>query len=127
MANRDELLGRALGLYGQDKFAEAIGAYRAVLDADPRCTDALHGLAMAYFQLQRYDEAIETAKKIVEIDPEDSFAHTSLSMFYQRKGMIAEAERESAEARLAGWKKELREQGGEAGPTPGFPGPGSNP
>jgi tetratricopeptide (TPR) repeat protein len=125
MSKREELLNRALGLYGEDKYDEAIGAYRAVLEVDPRCTDALHGLAMAHFQLARYDEAIEAAKRIVEIDPEDSFAHTSLSMFYQRKGMIAEAERESAEARLAGWKKELREEG--AGPTPGFPAPGANP
>jgi len=117
MATRDELFERAIGLYAQTKFEEAAFAYRAVLEVDPRHTESLHGLAMSHFQLHRYDEAIETAQKILEIDPDDAFAHTSLSMFYQRKGMISEAEREQAQARIAGWRKEISE-GGEK-PLPG--------
>jgi Flp pilus assembly protein TadD len=121
MATRDELFARAIGLYAQSKFEEAALVYRSVLDVDPRHADSLHGLAMSCFQLQRYDEAIETAKKILEIAPDDAFAHTSLSMFYQRKGMIAEAEKEQAQARVAGWRKEIGEEGG-AGQAGGRPG-----
>jgi len=32
------------------------------------------------------------AKRISEVDPEDVLAHTSLSVIYQKKGMVAEAE-----------------------------------
>ena len=122
MANRYELFGRAIGLFARGKFEEAIAAYRAVLELDPRYTEALHGLAMSQFQLERTDEAIATARKIVEIDPDDPFAHTSLSMFYQRKGMIPEAEQEQAQARVAEWKRELRDRGEGSGgkPVPGL-------
>jgi hypothetical protein len=46
----------------------------------------------------------------VELTPDDTLAHTSLSMFYQRKGMIAEAEAEGAKARVLDWKRQLAEQ-----------------
>jgi hypothetical protein len=37
-------------------------------------------------------------------------AYTSLSMFYQQKGMIAEAEEIAAKSRTLGWKRQLSEQ-----------------
>jgi len=54
------------------------------------------------------DEAIRVGKEIVEIDANDAFAHTSLSMFYQRKNLIPEAEAEAAKARMISWKDELK-------------------
>ena len=39
-----------------------------------------------------YDEAIEAIQKAIEINPKDPLVYTSLSMCYQRKGMIQEAE-----------------------------------
>ena len=42
--------------------------------------------------MSRYDEAIEAIKKAIEVDPNDPLNYTSLSMCYQRKGMIQEAE-----------------------------------
>jgi Flp pilus assembly protein TadD len=72
----------------------------------------MHGLVRALQDLQRYDEAIEVANKIAEIDPDDVLAHTSLSVLYQKKGMIPEAEAEGAKARVLGWKQQLRKGGG---------------
>ena len=43
-----------------------------------------------------FDAALDYAKKAVECNPDDFLAHTTLSMFYQRKGMIPEAEEEKA-------------------------------
>jgi hypothetical protein len=37
-------------------------------------------------------------------------AHTSLSILYQHKGMIPEAEAESLKAKLLSWKIQLRQQ-----------------
>ena len=86
----------------------ALTLYRESLEADSTFTEAMHGLARALMDLERFDEAIEVAKKIAEIDPEDVLAHTSLSVLYQKKGMIPEAEAEGAKARVLGWKQQLK-------------------
>lgn len=65
---------------------------------------------MAYANQNRLDEAIEIGKKLIEVSPDDELAHTSLSIFYQRKGMIAEAEHIAAKARTLGWKRQLEEK-----------------
>ena len=98
----------ALDLMAEGKLEEAVGKYRESLAADPTFTEAMHGLARALQDLERYDEAIAVARKISEIDPDDVLAHTSLSVLYQKKGMIAEAEAEGAKARVLGWKQQLR-------------------
>ena len=87
---------------------QAVTAYRDSLAADPAFTEAMHGLARALQDLERYDEAIAMAQKISEIDPDDVLAHTSLSVLYQKKGMIPEAEEEGAKARVLGWKQQLK-------------------
>lgn len=99
---------RGLKLYGEQKHAQAIEAYKEALAIDPDWTDAIAGLAMAQMHAGLLDEAIVNGKRIVELDPEDPFGHTNLSMFYQRKGMIEEAEQEGAKARMLSWKQELK-------------------
>jgi tetratricopeptide (TPR) repeat protein len=69
----------------------------------------MHGLARAYQDLGRFDESIAISQRLVEADPDDILAHTSLSIAYQKKGMIPEAEAEANKARILGWKKELKE------------------
>ena len=78
------------------------------LTVDPGFTEAMHGLARALQDLQRYDEAIVVAQQITELDPDDVLAHTSLSVLYQKKGMVPEAEAEGAKARVLGWKQQLK-------------------
>ena len=98
----------ALDLLAEGKLEEAVVAYLESLAADPEYTEAMHGLARALQDLQRYDEAITVAQRIAELDPDDVLAHTSLSVLYQKKGMIAEAEAEGAKARVLGWKQQLK-------------------
>jgi len=98
----------ALDLMADGKLEEAVIAYRESLSADPQFTEAMHGLARALQNLERYDEAITIAKQIAEVDPDDVLAHTSLSVLYQKKGMIPEAEAEGAKARVLGWKQQLK-------------------
>ena len=98
----------ALDLMAEGHLDQAVFAYRESIADDPTFTEAMHGLARALQDLQRYDEAIEVAKKIAEIDPDDVLAHTSLSVLYQKKGMIPEAEAEGAKARVLGWKQQLK-------------------
>ena len=98
----------ALDLRAEGKLEEAVAAYRESLAVDPTFTEAMHGLARALQDLQRYDEAIAVAQKITELDADDVLAHTSLSVLYQKKGMIPEAEAEGAKARVLGWKQQLK-------------------
>jgi tetratricopeptide (TPR) repeat protein len=98
----------ALDLMGDGKLEEAVSAYRESLAVDPIFTEAMHGLARALQDLQRYDEAIAVAQRITELDSDDVLAHTSLSVLYQKKGMIPEAEAEGAKARVLGWKQQLK-------------------
>lgn len=118
MSDRLEHYKKGMQLFGENKFPEAIESYRNCLEEDPDWTDGLHGLAMAQMHAGLLDDAIATGLRIVELDANDAFAHTSLSMFYQRKNMIEEAEREAAKARMISWKEELKTNPDAAPPGP---------
>jgi len=101
----------ALDLVAEGHHEQAVAEYQASLAADPAFTEAMHGLARALQDLNRFDEAIAVAHRIAEIDPDDVLAHTSLSVLYQKKGMIPEAEAEGNKARVLGWKQQLKKTG----------------
>jgi len=98
----------ALDLVSEGEQERAVEEYQKSLEADPTFTEAMHGLARTLQDLDRLDEAIAVAKRISEIDPDDVLAYTSLSVLYQKKGMIPEAEAEGAKARVLGWKQQLK-------------------
>jgi len=98
----------ALDHYAEGRLEEAIAEYEASIACDPTFLDAMHGLARAYQDREEFDKAIGVANRIVELDPDDVLAHTSLSILYQRKSMVPEAEAEAAKARILGWKQQLK-------------------
>jgi tetratricopeptide (TPR) repeat protein len=98
----------ALDLVLEGHYEQAVEEYRHAVLADPKFTDALHGLSRALQDLNRFDEAIEVSKQISDIDPDDILAHTSLSILYQKKGLVPEAEAEGNKARVLGWKQQLK-------------------
>jgi tetratricopeptide (TPR) repeat protein len=98
----------ALDLMADGETERAIDELRKSLAADPAFTEAMHGLTRALEDVERYDEAIEVARRLSEIDPDDVLPHTRLSILYQKKGMIPEAEAEGNKARILGWKQQLR-------------------
>jgi len=103
-----DLYYAALDLMAEGQLEKAVVEYQASLVADPSFTEAMHGLARALQDLQRYDEAIAVAQRLAELEPDDILAHTSLSVLYQKKGMIPEAEAEGNKARILGWKQQLK-------------------
>jgi tetratricopeptide (TPR) repeat protein len=107
---KEEFYNQGMELFAQDQLDEAIVAYRQALDLDANYADALHALAMTYAHQEKLDKAIEVGKKLIEAAPNDELAYTSLSIFYQQKGMIAEAEEIAAKARTLGWKRQLTDQ-----------------
>ena len=98
----------ALDLVAEGEQERALTEYEKSLTADPTFTEAMHGQARVLQDLNRLDEAIAVSKRIAELDPDDVLAHTSLSVLYQKKGMIPEAEEEGNRARILGWKQQLK-------------------
>ena len=98
----------ALDHFAEGDHQRALEEYRKSVEHDPTFTEALHGMARTLQDLDRLDEAIEVSKKIAEIDSDDVLAHTSLSVLYQKKGMVPEAEAEANKARVLGWKQQLK-------------------
>jgi Flp pilus assembly protein TadD len=105
MSQARALYKQAFAHFVGDRLNEAISTYRQALDADPTLAIAWNGLAMALAQNGDLDGALEAARKLVELEPDEPLGHTSLSIFYQRKGMIPEAEAEKAVAMRLGMKR----------------------
>jgi tetratricopeptide (TPR) repeat protein len=101
----------ALDLMADGNQQAAVEELQKASAADPTFADALHGLTRALEDLNRYDEAIEIAKRLAELDPDDVLPHTRLSILYQKKGLIPEAEAEGNKARILGWKQQLKKSG----------------
>lgn len=100
----------ALDFYADGRHEDAVAEYEKSIAADATFVDALHGLARAYQDMERLDDAIATAKRIAALDKDDVLAHTSLSILYQKKGMVPEAEEEANKARILGWKQQLKKK-----------------
>ena len=111
--NKEEHYMAGIDAFADGKYDEAVAAYQNALAEDPNYTDPLHGLAQVYSLQGKFDEAIEIAKRITALDPDDVMAHTTLSVLYQKKGMIPEAEAEANQARVLSWKAQLKEQKGQ--------------
>ena len=82
--------------FSEGNVAAAIAAYREALEIDEGLAIAWNGLAMALAKQGDLETAIEAAQRYVDLDPEEPLAYTSLSVLYQQKGMIPEAEEAKA-------------------------------
>ena len=67
-------------------------------------------LALTEVQLARRDleAALEAAEKALALDPKDIHVHTNLSRIWVELGDKDKAEHHGAQARMLGWKDELR-------------------
>jgi tetratricopeptide (TPR) repeat protein len=102
--NAEELYHEALDQLAEGDAAGAAEKLRRCL-----MLDAMHGLIRALQETGDLDAAIVVAHRLLQLDPDEVLAHTSLSILYQHKGMIAEAEAEALKAKLLGWKHQLRQ------------------
>lgn len=106
MSDADNHYQEAFEHFLNQRYDEAIAAYRLCVELDPGRARAWNGLAMALEKTGDLDGAIEAGKKLVELEPDEPLSHTSLSIFYQQKGMIPEAEDEKALAMQLQMKQE---------------------
>ena len=98
MSDQDKMALYKSGLskYTQQDFPAALADFQQAIAIDPDFGDVHQAIAHVHEKLGDFDAALAAAQRAVECNPDDFLAHTSLSMFYQRKGMIPEAEQEKA-------------------------------
>ncbi len=71
--------------------------------------EAWHALAEVHFGARRFDEALKAAEQAHQLRPDDLFINTSLSRIWMENGNKEMAEKFGAQARILGWKKELKD------------------
>ena len=110
MANPEAkaLYKRGFDAFANDRHDEAIALYEQALALDPELAIAWNGLSLAHRQKGDLSAAIEAGKRLVELEPDDALSHTNLSILYQRRGMIPEAEEEKAIAMQIQMKQQAR-------------------
>jgi len=84
--------------FADGRTVDAIAKYREALAIDPELAIAWNGLSMALRQQGDLDGAVAAAKTLIELEPDDPLSHTNLSILFQMRGMIDEAEDEKAQA-----------------------------
>ena len=89
--------------------ASALTKLTQVIEKDPACCEAWHALTEVYFSVRDLGRALESAEKAYKLRPKDVHINTSLSRIWMEKGDKATAEKFGAEARILGWKTELKE------------------
>ena len=76
--------------------------------AAPGAFEAWHALAEINFSLRRFDAALVAAEKAHALRPDDLFINTTLSRIWMEKGDKATAEKYGAQAKILGWKDQLK-------------------
>ena len=83
----------AIQYYMRQMYAEAIEAYRRVIDLDPFFGAAFNGLAYVYSDTHDYENAIESAKKYAAVSPHNADPFDTMAEFYFRMGNLDESVR----------------------------------
>ena len=93
----------------------ALAKLARATDAVPESFEAWHATAEVNFSLRRLDPALAAAEKAHALRPADLFINTTLSRIWMERGDKAKAEHFGAQAKVAGWRDQLKNPGTDAG------------
>ena len=111
--SREEHYQKGMELFAEDQIESAIEELSKALLEDSQYADALHALTMCYYHKGDYDNAIKYGEQFREADPSNPMVYTSLSMAYQKKGMIEKAEEMGGKAKVEDFKRAIQEAEGK--------------
>ncbi len=107
--------GQVQSLVEEATFDYTMGEHDAALAkltratvAAPAAFEAWHALAEINFSLRRFDAALVAADRALSLRPNDLFINTTLSRIWMEKGDKATAEKYGAQAKILGWKDQLK-------------------
>src|SRR5689334_14538484 len=104
MTNEQDAYDDAMFDFSRGEYDQAIGKFRALLEADPANFDAQLSLAMCFYRQGDYATAIIEGHKAEKLRPNEQLVHTNLSLFYMKAGDKQTAEHHGLQARIASWK-----------------------
>jgi predicted AlkP superfamily phosphohydrolase/phosphomutase/Tfp pilus assembly protein PilF len=78
-------------LFQEGKYAEAVEAYRKLIEANPNDGGLRASLAGALGAMGRYDESLEQLDKAIEIEPLNPEAYHNRGVIYEKRGDQAKA------------------------------------
>ncbi len=87
----------------------AIAKLEILVSEHPETFGAWHALTEIYFAEGDYDRALAAAETAHRLDPNDVHINTSLSRIWVERGDKPKAEHFGAQARMLGWKEQLKE------------------
>ncbi|MDR3395082.1 MAG: tetratricopeptide repeat protein [Parasulfuritortus sp.] len=94
-------LAKALDLYTNKKYTQAIAVFKQAIGYSPSSSTAINAynyMAQSYLQLGDNNSAINTYKKSLVADPSQDATHTSLAKIYYSQGNYSSAVNEFAKA-----------------------------
>ena len=86
-----EKIDKAMSLFKERKYKEAIDAFSLVLETEPDNADVYNNMGVAYSCLQDFEHAENYLVKALELDPQLAQAYINLSDLYYKAGDIASA------------------------------------
>lgn len=111
------LIEDATADYALGDSATALTKLARATEACPASFEAWHALAEVNFSLRRLDAALAAAERAHALQPGDVFINTTLSRVWMERGDKTRAEHFGAQAKMGGWKEQLRQPpGGGGGP-----------
>lgn len=86
----------------------AINKLESASKENPDSFAVWHALAEMRYSLKNYDDALLAAESAHAINPDDLFLNTTLSRIWLEKGSKEKAELFGANAKMQGWKEQLK-------------------
>lgn len=102
------LLDDASYEHAMGESSAAIAKLERAAEASPACFDAWHALAEIHFSMRNLDLALAAAERAHNLRQEDLLINTTLSRIWMEKGDKAAAEKFGAQAKILGWKDQLK-------------------
>jgi cytochrome c-type biogenesis protein CcmH/NrfG len=88
--------------------AVAIAKLERAAAAAPASFEAWHALAEVHFSQRALDSALAAAERALALRADDVFINTTLSRIWMEKGDKPMAEKFGAQAKILGWKDQLK-------------------
>ena len=106
------LVEEATADFATDDAQAALAKLARATAAAPDSFEAWHALAEVNLSLRRLDDALASAEKAHALRPNDLFINTTLSRIWVERGDKARAEHFGAQAKIGGWREQLKNPGG---------------
>ena len=86
-----EKIDKAMNLFKEGKYKEAIDGFHSVLETEPDNADVYNNMAVAYTCTGDFEHAETYFTRAIELDPEMAQAYINLSDLYYKAGDLASA------------------------------------